>query len=177
MIVLVGKTASGKTSIRNELVTKGYKSLVTCTTRPMRPGEVDGVDYHFISESKFKRMIKNNEFVEYTSYKVADGSEWYYGTPVKDLKPDEIVILSPSGVKKFRELGVECTVFYINVGKTVIENRLKLRGDKPDESKRRILADMMDFNGIEKYVDYIIYNQECTPEEAAEKIIKLMEEQ
>ena len=56
MIFIAGKTCSGKTRIVSELCKKfGYKKIVTYTTRPIRDKEVDGVDYHFISEEEFEK--------------------------------------------------------------------------------------------------------------------------
>ena len=64
MIVLVGKTASGKTLIANEMMKRGYKKIVTTTTRPMRKKEFDGIDYDFISEDDFIEKAKNHYFLE-----------------------------------------------------------------------------------------------------------------
>ena len=57
MIVLVGKTCSGKDSIKKELINLGMKNIVTYTTRPLRNGEVNGVDYHFIDIDTFRRGL------------------------------------------------------------------------------------------------------------------------
>ena len=57
-ICLVGKSCSGKDTIARELVKLGYERILTYTTRPQRPSELDGVDYHFITENEFKDMIK-----------------------------------------------------------------------------------------------------------------------
>ena len=66
IIVLVGKTASGKTTVANELCKNhGYKRIITYTTRPMRENEIQDVDYHFISDEQFNEMVENNEFTEY----------------------------------------------------------------------------------------------------------------
>ena len=63
-ICLVGKSCSGKDTVARELVKLGYEKILTYTTRPQRPSELDGVDYHFITENEFKDMIKNKEFQE-----------------------------------------------------------------------------------------------------------------
>lgn len=57
-IVLVGQTNSGKTTVAKLLEAYGYKRIVTYTTRPKRQGERDGIDYNFVTDEKFKSMIK-----------------------------------------------------------------------------------------------------------------------
>lgn len=56
MIILCGKSGSGKDTVGKELVDMGYKRVVTYTTRPMRPGELDGHQYHFVSVDKFEEL-------------------------------------------------------------------------------------------------------------------------
>ena len=80
MVVLVGESGSGKSSIEKYLVHNyGYEKIVTYTTRPMRDGEVDGVDYHFIDKSQFRRFKLQDFFAETAEY-----NGWYYGTAKKD---------------------------------------------------------------------------------------------
>lgn len=61
MIVLVGKSCSGKDSVAKILCSMGYSRVATCTTRPMRIGETDGVDYYFITQSEFMNMIEKGD--------------------------------------------------------------------------------------------------------------------
>lgn len=56
MIILTGKSGSGKTTVARELEKHGFKRAVTCTTRPRRTGEEDGVDYHFLSSKQFEKL-------------------------------------------------------------------------------------------------------------------------
>ena len=80
ILILVGKTASGKDTILNQLVKKhGYKKIVTYTSRPMRKGEKQDVTYHFISSQEFQKMIGQGLFAEYKTYNTEFGV-WYYGT-------------------------------------------------------------------------------------------------
>ena len=67
MLVLIGPSASGKTEIAKILIRDfGMKKLVTYTTRPARPGEQDGIDYHFVTVDEFKALDEAEEFVETT---------------------------------------------------------------------------------------------------------------
>lgn len=174
LIILVGKTCSGKTVIRDELNKLGYKSIITTTTRPMRLGEINGVTYDFISEEEFKNKIDEDYFIEYTSYNVADGSTWYYGTPKSVFNKDGIIILNPAGIKNIPKSD-DNLIFYISCPEDEIRKRLFNRGDNIKEATRRMLADRKDFEDIENFVNYIVYNDEkSTPKDVAELIIELV---
>ena len=114
MIILLGKTASGKDRVCNELITKyGYKKLVTYTNRHMREGEEQDKTYHFISTQKFEMLISSGFFAEYTSYNVASGETWYYGSALEDYKNSDdktIVILNPEGFKQIQKFNLETVV-------------------------------------------------------------------
>lgn len=180
VIVLLGKTSSGKDTICNQLIQKGYKKLVTYTTRPMRPGEVQDETYHFISKEEFETLISKGFFAEYTSYNTVNGV-WYYGSAIDDYESnlDLIIILNPSGYEQIlKNLNKEdITSFYIYSNIKTIKNRLKKRGDKEEEAKRRIEADMADFKGLEDKVDHIVYNNDRnTILEVVDKILSYLEE-
>ena len=84
MIILLGKTASGKDTVLNRLVKEhGYKKIVTYTTRPKREREIQDVTYHFIGEDEFKEKIESGFFLEYKEYRSAHGT-WYYGSAKED---------------------------------------------------------------------------------------------
>ena len=68
LIILTGKSSSGKSYTQDRLVTYyGFKPLVLCTTRPMRPNENQGIDYLFITEDAFKKRIEEDRFVYYAT--------------------------------------------------------------------------------------------------------------
>lgn len=73
MIILIGKTASGKTLIKEELIRRGYSGIITYTSRPMRNSEKQDSTYHFISEEEFKQKIANDFFAEYKTYDTVFG--------------------------------------------------------------------------------------------------------
>lgn len=164
MVVLVGKTASGKTAIANEMMKRGFKKIVTTTTRPKRSREFEGVDYNFISEDEFIEKAKHHYFLEFTSYKTVDGV-WYYGTPLEAIEKansKSVVILNPHGCKEIVSLFPDdnVTIFYIYANNETIKNRLLKRGDKREEAERRVKCDNNDFKGIELLADRIVYNNE-----------------
>ena len=63
MVALLGKNGAGKSYLANKLYYLGFKRNVGYTTRPIREGEIDGIDYFFITKEKFEEYIVNNDFV------------------------------------------------------------------------------------------------------------------
>lgn len=161
MIIIIGKTASGKDTILNELIKHGYHKMVVYTSRPMRTGEVQGKTYHFISEDKFLDMIRKGLFLEYKSYKTIDGT-WYYGSLIEDYENSDnntVAIMNPYGYKELLEkTNIPHKAIYIYTNNPTIKERLAKRGDKKEEADRRLKQDNKDFKGIENMVDKIIYN-------------------
>ena len=174
ILTLVGKTASGKTTILNELEKLGIERIVTMTTRPMRQGEEEGKTYYYRSEDEFKRLMDYGFFAETTSYQVADGATWWYGTPKTELFNDKAIILNPDGLKALKGK-YTMLVFYLDVPEHVLLKRLEKRGDKKDEARRRLAADNEDFENINDYVDWIIDDYWSDPSQIAEKIKKQYE--
>ena len=150
MLCLVGMTCSGKDTLMHKLIEKfSLCKLVTYTTRPMRDGEVEGVNYHYISDEQFEKLNKDGFFAETTSYNVANGETWKYGTAKKDLTDDKIVILNPYGLKELRKnKSLNIVAFYLFASHGEIWNRLRERGDDSEEAARRIEADKNDFGDI-----------------------------
>ena len=171
MIVLVGESASGKSSIQNELVkTYGYKKVITYTTRPKRDYETAGDDYHFIAEEEFLQLKAANYFIETACY-----NGWYYGTAKKDCELTEddlknnqdnkVIVLTPHGLRNLQKYAdttdkVEITSFYIRVPRRDRLIKILERNDNVDEAIRRNMSDVGQFDGIEDEVNYILTNDE-----------------
>lgn len=156
MIVILGESASGKTSLVNNLIKSNpvYQKVVTYTTRPMRQGEVDGVDYHFVDDKTYQGLQKDGFFAESAEYR-----GWFYGTPADECqKPNSIIILTPHGLRSLKALGYEMVSVYLYVDRRSRLINLLCRGDDIEEAYRRSLSDVGQFDGVEDEVDYIIDN-------------------
>ena len=162
LIVLLGRSCSGKDTICNELTKLEFHRIVTTTTRPMRDGEINGYTYNFVSDEEFQKKIDEDFFLEYKTYTVADGSVWYYGSPKQDFYSDKdsIVILTPDGYRDFLKFNIPHKSIYVYSNVDTIKKRLMARGDNKDEAERRVAHDIKDFKGIENEVDYIVYNND-----------------
>jgi len=175
VIILMGKTASGKDTILNKLVNNyGYKKITTYTTRPIRPGEIPDVTYHYVEENDFLIKIKSDFFAEWKAYNSAHGT-WYYGLAKEDLvsaTEKDIIILTPAGYKDVCQNLPENTICaYIHADEDVIKLRLLNRGDDTEEALRRLKADREDFEGVESLATFTINNNGAmTLDEIAEKI-------
>lgn len=159
MIVLVGESASGKSSIERNLVDNyGYKKVVSYTTRQPRQGEVDGIDYHYISESQFSNLQKEEFFAEIGEY-----NGWHYGTAKNDCTSDKVAVVTPHGLRQLKKIpNLDIRTFYINVPRRDRLIKILQRGDNIEEAYRRSLSDVGQFDGIADEVDYIIDNKNYT---------------
>lgn len=159
-VVLVGASASGKSAVQNELIKKEpcFKKVVTYTTRPPRTGEVNGVDYNFVSVEEFNALIDKDFFVEYNEYR-----DWKYGTPKSELQNENenhIIVLTPAGFRALKKCNIESLSVYINVDRrSRLINNLK-RGDNIEEAYRRSLSDVGQFDGVANEVDIVVDNME-----------------
>lgn len=167
MIVLLGKTASGKDTILNELVKKyNYRKMITYTTRPMRKGEIQDKTYHFISDEEFLKKKEEGFFLEYNEFNTAE-SVWRYGSAKEDyINADDntIVILTPNGFKSLKlwavrnDIDLDIISIFVYANDETIRYRLKKRGDKKEEAERRLKTDKEDFKELPDIVGRIIYN-------------------
>lgn len=155
MIVLVGESASGKSSIERCLVEDyKYKKIVSYTTRSPRSGEVDGVDYHFVSVDDFNDLRGQGFFAETAAY-----NGWNYGVAKEDCTDDKVAVLTPHGLRQVSKIyNINITSFYINVPRRDRLIKILQRGDNIEEAYRRSLSDVGQFDGIEDEVDYVINN-------------------
>lgn len=155
MIVIVGESASGKSSVAKYLTNNcGYKRIVTYTTRAPRHNEVDGFDYYFIQEDQFEKLDKQDFFAETALY-----NGWRYGSAKKDYTDDSVIVVNPLGLRNLKNSNIE-NIFSVYLYVPRRDRLIKCleRGDDIEEAYRRSLSDIGMFDGIEKEVDLVIKN-------------------
>lgn len=161
MLILMGKTASGKNLVRDRLVeNRHFSPIITYTTRPMRKDEKQDITYHFISTDEFIEKINNGFFAEWKDYVTNDGI-WYYGTALDDCmnaSDKDVIILTPDGVRDLKNNNVNLIAVYLYSNLKTIRHRLEFRGDDLKEVERRISSDIKDFKDAEMLADRIVYN-------------------
>lgn len=169
MLILVGESASGKSTIEKILCSKyGYKKITLYTTRSPRDGEVNGVDYHFISKEDFLERQKLGFFAEVGEY-----NGWLYGSAMEDCTNDKVAILTPHGMRQLKNMpGIDLMCIYIKVPRRDRLIKILQRNDNIEEAKRRDASDVGQFDGVEDEVQLVMENDgyRYTPEEMAEKI-------
>ena len=177
LVVVSAPSGCGKDTIINEIVKDlGDKTSVSVsmTTRPMRPGEAEGVNYYYVSTEQFEENIKNGEMLEYTTY----GSN-YYGTPVGPVKEKlnngkiVFLIIEVEGGENVKKIFPECVkIFVIPPSMEVLEKRLRGRGtDKDEIIKERLRIAKTELQRATEY-DYIVENDDLV--DAVEDIKKII---
>lgn len=177
LIVLTGKTASGKDTIKNALLSKypNLKKVITTTSRSPRAGEKGGVDYHFLSKEDFQKGINLGNFIEYVEY----GGN-FYGTQKKDLEnylqKDILWRIDPSRAGKIREIiKRDLVVIYINTSTDVILQRLKNRKLSDSEIEKRMADDAKIWQENKENYDFVIENKPGKLNQAIDKVFEILE--
>ena len=171
MLIMVGPSASGKTDIVKKIVeTSHMKKLVTYTTRSMRYGEVEGVDYNFVTIDDFKEKLDNGFFFEHVIY-----NENYYGTALNDIAPDRVVILEPNGLKEYvAKAKDKIKIVYLESTEETRRKRMIERRDQINVINQRLKGDRLHFNDeIKKLADWVVDSETQTVTEVAEQVLEL----
>jgi guanylate kinase len=158
VIVIVGRSCSGKSSLQKEISRMGkYSKVVTCTTRQprLKDNEVDGVHYHFLSKEAFETKLAGGEFVETSEY-----AGNMYGTLKSDLLGDKVVVVEPVGAYNIKKaLGCAAFVIHLDVDSGTCRRGLEMRGTPEDEIEKRVNDDNILFSSPMPFVDRVIDNR------------------
>lgn len=163
LYIISAPSGGGKTSLVNALLesVSNLEVSISYTTRPPRPGEKDGVDYHFIDQAEFNHLIQKKSFLEYA---IVFGH--YYGTShewvTKKIEAGINIILEIDwqGAQQIRKKMPESIgIFIIPPSWEVLEKRLHLRAqDKQDVIKKRMADAKAELRHYTEY-DYLIMNE------------------
>jgi len=155
IVAFMGKAGAGKDTLLQEclaLEPGSFHEIVSCTTRPPREGEVDGVNYHFLTSEEFAERLEDGRMIEATVFR-----DWCYGTSFENLDEDKINIgvFNPAGIDILNCIpDVAVLAIYITAEDKIRMLRQLNREEHPDvkEIVRRYFADEDDFNGVESLV-------------------------
>lgn len=178
-IILVGKTACGKSTTAKLMEAMGYQRIVTDTTRPKREGETDGIDYHFRTQDEFEALKEAGYYAESVDYEAAFG-HCSYGSAKEayELKKDSVIVLNPYGLKMVKKNVVSGSTIsiFMDVPEDILVERLHTRGDTEDEIVRRLEHDRIDFADMSEICDYTIsVTGKETEEEILNKVLALVD--
>lgn len=179
LVVISGPSGVGKSTVVSRLLKNSpdIKLSISATTRPQRPGEVQGKSYFFMSEKEFHECQKNDGFIEW-----ANVHQSHYGTPKKyveeqlDIGNTVILEVDVQGASSIKELAAsgklksksQVFIFLIPPSVDILAFRLKKRRtEKEEEQNIRLRGAIAELQLMEKY-DYIVVNDKV--DSAAEKI-------
>ncbi len=164
IFILSAPSGAGKTTLYNglKLVHPEIKLSVSCTTRPRRPGEVNGRDYRFISERQFDEMKAAGAFAEWAKVHGND-----YGTPRKPLDHsmhsgrDILLDIDVQGARQIKEIYPQAvSIFLLPPSLKELKRRLASRGTDGREIIRRRLANARGEIGEILHYDYYVENRD-----------------
>ena len=169
IIVLLGASGSGKSTIENELaIHHGFKKIISYTTRKPRENEENGKDYFFIDNGTFEEVLSRKLFAEYDEY----SQNRLYGTLKSDyVDGNKVVVLTPNGLRQLKKNCPNEDILTVLV-EASLGTRIKryidrcginkFNFDDAGEIFERINRDFGMFLGLEKEVDLVVHNDEGT---------------
>ena len=178
LVVISGPSGVGKDSVLQELKRANYPFyfVITATTRPRRPAERDGVDYHFVTVGEFAEMIENNELLEHA---VVYGD--YKGIPKKHVREalasgqDVIMRIDVQGAATIRRLVPNAvTIFLTAESEEKLVRRLQERKtEAPDQLKMRIVTARGELQRIVEF-DYVVINHEHALQDTVDQVLSII---
>jgi guanylate kinase len=179
LVVLSGPSGAGKDAVLDELARRGhaFHRVVTCTTRPPRENERDGVDYYFVSDAEFDALVAGNGLLEHAVVyghrsgvprqqvvdKLAAGVDVYVRTDVqgaasiKKLAPEAVLVfISPSSLDE-------------------LEERIRARGSDDEERVQRRLHTAREEMARQREFEYVIVNVPGRLEATADRLVEILD--
>src|SRR5438132_4607289 len=161
LFIVSAPSGAGKTTLVERLVeqTPHLKMSRSYTSRPAREGEVDGVDYNFVSRERFEAMVAVGEFLEW-----ADVFGNLYGTSAADTERvleagnDLVLVIDVQGARKVRRRGIETTaIFVMPPSLDILERRLRGRSKDPEDViAHRLQVARQEVTGFTEYDSLVV---------------------
>jgi len=156
-LILMGKSASGKDTLRAMLEKKGLKKGISHTTRAQRNNETQDVDYHFVTMEKYLDLESKDFFLESETF-----NKWKYGRSYEAINEGDVFIVTPTGVANMvKKMGRD--IFYIVetvCNDDIRKERAIKRGDNINEIERRLKTDEYDFSAERPFTVDEVLNTE-----------------
>lgn len=176
-IVISGSPGVGKSSVIHELCNQrpDLHTAVSYTTRPPRPEEIPGVDYHYTTTADFLKLAETGTFIEYVLQR-----NTYYGTPWKEAIQDaaDFVIfdLNVNGGLVLKRAFPDAVLIFLHAPQDEIEKRLRSREEggrmSEEEIKLRLAIGQEDFRIASKRYDYIVANHNIS--QCVDEILEIL---
>lgn len=175
LVTIIGESGCGKNYITNKLMKENnMQMLVSCTTRKIRQGEVDGVDYYFMTMEEFDKLEKENKFVEVVEY---NGNKYGFTKEEIEKLNDThcVAIVTPSGHKQLSKLLKDVLVLpvYLNTDPSQRKEKLLSRHRHEEnfdfyinQIEERMEQDKITFQGVRNLPNVMVFNVNYTDEVA-----------
>jgi guanylate kinase len=178
LVVISGPSAAGKDATVKRMEELGYPFhfVVTATTRPRRPHEVDGVDYHFVSEREFGEMLEKDELLEHA---LVYGQ--HKGIPKKQVREalesgkDVIMRIDVQGAATIRHLVPEAVFVFLTASseEELIRRLEKRKTETPEGLKKRIATARKEMKRLDEF-DYVVVNRDNHLDETVKTIAAII---
>lgn len=176
LIVISGASGVGKGTVVKAMMAQRedlYFS-VSATTRPPRPGEVDGKDYYFVTREEFEKMIARGEMLEYDEH-----AQNYYGTPKAQIEEKRsrghvLLDIEPNGAKNVKKNYPEAVlIFVMPPSLAELERRLRGRNDTPEDQIQIRMERAVWEMEQRVWYDYVVVNDDAR--RCAREILEIIE--
>jgi guanylate kinase len=160
LFIVVGHSGSGKTYIMRHVMGTS-RECVSVTTRPMREGEIDGIDYYFLNKEQFEELYQDNQLAEKTNY---NGIGYQYGVTKEELEEkldgqNAYIIADVHGMTQLKELYPDAITIFLYTDKEHAQLNMQERGDNEGYIAKRLSTYDEEVSNKMKYnFDYVVKN-------------------
>jgi guanylate kinase len=178
LVVISGPSGAGKDATVKRMEERGYPFhfVVTATTRPRRPDEVDGVDYHFVSQQEFAEMLEKDELLEHA---LVYGQ--HKGIPKQQVREalasgkDVIMRIDVQGAATIRHLVPEAIFIFLTASseEELIRRLKKRKTETPEGLKRRIATAREEMKRLDEF-NYVVVNRDNHLDETVKTIAAII---
>ena len=176
LIVISGASGVGKGTVVKAMMAQRENLYfsVSATTRPPRPGEVDGKDYYFVTREEFEKMIARGEMLEYDEH-----AQNYYGTPKAQVEEKRsrghvLLDIEPNGAKNVKKNYPEAVlIFVMPPSLAELERRLRGRNDTPEDQIQIRMERAVWEMEQRVWYDYVVVNDDA--QRCAREILEIIE--
>jgi guanylate kinase len=179
LVVISGPSGVGKDTVLDHMKQRGlpFHFVVTATTRPIRPGEVEGEDYFFVDEQEFLDMIEKGELIEHALvYNDHKGVPRQQIREAMESGQDVVMRVDVQGAKTIRALAPEALLIFLTAGdEQELARRLRKRRTESEANLQLRLAMAKEELGYLDLFDYAVLNADSQVEVAVDAILAIIE--
>lgn len=173
VLPIVGVSGAGKDTIAAALLERypdRFRKFVSTTTRPARPGEVDGTDYHFVDDAAYDQLLADDEMIMPVDFAGAR-----YGTLRSEIEGHGktlIMLVVEAVATEMKKHAENVKVLVIDVDEDTVHARMTARGDSEEQIQKRLAADKPRRQSMHDIADAVVVNDDL--EQAVQQVDELI---